>query len=296
MPGLVYSELLKAHKICEEGLDSSDDSADESEREKMVKFSKPKLIRLMDILRQYKPEHVNKYGGQSKPPPPPKKSSGKESNLPPTTEDEGLGEEIRDSGQIEELASDLKHNLDLSATPEPGMDCSEDADIAATPEPTHNAEESLVVNSDKSSAEVESALQDTIASKTAKQEVSDGSLGKCVETPEPGMECSEDRFTAASPEPTAKAGEIMDVKSETKPIEQTTEVENACQDPGPTDSKTPKPEGKFAKGSSSGKSRQARPSPAEGGRTQRPYHHRRNYGSRKFTRSGHYHDFFHLSL
>ena len=55
--GLIYSELLKVHKICEEGFDSV---VELTEKDKMVKYSSPKMGRLMEVLRQYKPDHVNR--------------------------------------------------------------------------------------------------------------------------------------------------------------------------------------------------------------------------------------------
>ena len=55
---LVYSELLKAHKVCEEAFGSMADI------DKMVKYSKPKLVRLIEVLRQYKPEHVGSHRQQ----------------------------------------------------------------------------------------------------------------------------------------------------------------------------------------------------------------------------------------
>ena len=55
---LVYSELLKAHKVCEEAFGSMADI------DKMVKYSKPKLVRLIEVLKQYKPEHVGSHRQQ----------------------------------------------------------------------------------------------------------------------------------------------------------------------------------------------------------------------------------------
>ena len=56
----LYSEMLKIHKICEEFF------GDLPEKDKIVKYSKPKLKRLMEVLRQYKPEHVGSYRSHSR--------------------------------------------------------------------------------------------------------------------------------------------------------------------------------------------------------------------------------------
>ena len=49
---LVYSEMMKIRKICDDAF------ADLTEKEKLIQFSKPKLLSLMNILLTYKPEHI----------------------------------------------------------------------------------------------------------------------------------------------------------------------------------------------------------------------------------------------
>ncbi len=49
---VLYSEMVKIKKIFENALGDMDDV------EKLLKYSSPKMIRLVEVLRQYKPEHV----------------------------------------------------------------------------------------------------------------------------------------------------------------------------------------------------------------------------------------------
>ncbi len=50
--GVLYTEMVKIRKICEEAFE------DMPEIDRITKHSTPKLLRLVDILRQYKPDHI----------------------------------------------------------------------------------------------------------------------------------------------------------------------------------------------------------------------------------------------
>ena len=49
---ILYTEMVKVRKICEEAF------GELSDHERLIKYSTPRLIKLVEILRQYKPEHV----------------------------------------------------------------------------------------------------------------------------------------------------------------------------------------------------------------------------------------------
>ena len=49
---VLYTEMVKIRKICEAAFEEL------SEIEKLMQYSTPKLLRLVQVLRQYKPEHV----------------------------------------------------------------------------------------------------------------------------------------------------------------------------------------------------------------------------------------------
>ena len=51
---VLYTEMVKVRKICEEAFEEL------SELEKLMQYSTPKMLRLVQVLRQYKPEHVNR--------------------------------------------------------------------------------------------------------------------------------------------------------------------------------------------------------------------------------------------
>ena len=57
---MVYTEMVRIRKICNMAFESL------SEKEKIEKFSKPKLLKLVEILRQYKPEHIQTPGHHKK--------------------------------------------------------------------------------------------------------------------------------------------------------------------------------------------------------------------------------------
>uniref|UniRef100_A0A0K2UZN8 ribonuclease III n=1 Tax=Lepeophtheirus salmonis TaxID=72036 RepID=A0A0K2UZN8_LEPSM len=57
---VLYTEMLKICKICDDAF------ADLTDREKMTKYSKPKLLRLMSVLLQYKPEHITDHSEDPK--------------------------------------------------------------------------------------------------------------------------------------------------------------------------------------------------------------------------------------
>ena len=49
---VLYTEMVKIRKICEAAFEEL------SELERLMQYSTPKLLRLVQVLRQYKPEHV----------------------------------------------------------------------------------------------------------------------------------------------------------------------------------------------------------------------------------------------
>ena len=49
---VLYTEMVKIRKICEAAFQEL------SELEKLMQYSTPKLLRLVQVLRQYKPDHV----------------------------------------------------------------------------------------------------------------------------------------------------------------------------------------------------------------------------------------------
>ena len=51
---VLYTEMVKVRKICEAAFEEL------SELEKLMQYSTPKMLRLVQVLRQYKPEHVNR--------------------------------------------------------------------------------------------------------------------------------------------------------------------------------------------------------------------------------------------
>ncbi len=57
---MVYTEMVRIRRICNLAFENL------TEKEKIEKFSKPKLLKLVEILRQYKPEHIQVPGHHKK--------------------------------------------------------------------------------------------------------------------------------------------------------------------------------------------------------------------------------------
>lgn len=57
---MIYTEMVRIRRICNLAFENL------SEKEKIENFSKPKLLKLVDILRQYKPEHIQTPGHHKK--------------------------------------------------------------------------------------------------------------------------------------------------------------------------------------------------------------------------------------
>ena len=58
---ILYTEMVKVRKICEEAF------GELSDHERLIKYSTPRLIKLVEILRQFKPEHVARTSRNPKP-------------------------------------------------------------------------------------------------------------------------------------------------------------------------------------------------------------------------------------
>lgn len=52
----LYTEMIRVQKICDMAF------GDLSDTEKMVKFAKPKLLKLIEIFKEYKPDHIQQPG------------------------------------------------------------------------------------------------------------------------------------------------------------------------------------------------------------------------------------------
>ncbi|QQP56858.1 Endoribonuclease Dicer1, partial [Caligus rogercresseyi] len=52
---VLYSEMLKICKLCDDAF------GELSDREKMTKYAKPKMLRFLSVLLQYKPEHIQDF-------------------------------------------------------------------------------------------------------------------------------------------------------------------------------------------------------------------------------------------
>ena len=50
----LYTEMMRVQKICDVAFQ------DKSEIEKMMQFSTPKVLKLVNILREYKPDHIQR--------------------------------------------------------------------------------------------------------------------------------------------------------------------------------------------------------------------------------------------
>ena len=50
----IYTEMMRIQKICDVAF------SELTEIEKMIQFSTPKLLKFLDILEEYKPEHIQK--------------------------------------------------------------------------------------------------------------------------------------------------------------------------------------------------------------------------------------------
>ena len=57
----MYTEMMRVQKICDVAFDEL------TEIEKMTRFSTPKLLKLVEIFKDYKPDHIQKTAFESKP-------------------------------------------------------------------------------------------------------------------------------------------------------------------------------------------------------------------------------------
>ena len=60
---VLYTEMVRVRKICETAFN------DLSDYDRLIKYSTPQLLKLVEILRQYKPEHVCRSKAKSSVPP-----------------------------------------------------------------------------------------------------------------------------------------------------------------------------------------------------------------------------------
>ena len=62
---MIYTEMVRIRRLCSIAF------AGLTEKEKIEKFSKPKVLKLVQVLRQYKPEHIQTPGHHKKAKPAP---------------------------------------------------------------------------------------------------------------------------------------------------------------------------------------------------------------------------------
>ncbi len=70
---MIYTEMVRIRRLCSMVFENL------TEKEKIENFSKPKVLKLVQILRQYKPEHIQTPGHhkKNKPAPAPVACPGK---------------------------------------------------------------------------------------------------------------------------------------------------------------------------------------------------------------------------